>query len=313
MRKIVLRALAAGVATFIPGMATLHRMVTKAPGTDSARYCYSVWLRHLVMSHTNGLCQKTPRSVAELGPGESIGIGLAALLSGADSYVGLDVIHFTNLRRNLAIFDALVELFRAQTAIPGPDEFPEVKPALKGYDYPRSMLSQVDHSPARIARIRESIEAPNAPGSMIRYVAPWDRNDVVERGSVDMIFSQAVMEHVDDLAGAYAAMREWLAPGGFISHQIDMRSHGTADSWDGHWKHSDLMWKLLRGSRSYFINRAPHSAHVQHLSRSGFSIVLEGTVKRAAQIKRADLAPKFAHLTDDDLTTSGAFILARAH
>src|SRR5450432_4034075 len=120
--------LARGLATYVPGMATLHRHVTRTGGSDSARYCYSVWLRHLVLSYQNGLCTRPPSRVAELGPGDSIGIGLAALLSGADYYYGLDALPLANLRRNVGVFEELIELFRARAAIPGDDEFPGVKP-----------------------------------------------------------------------------------------------------------------------------------------------------------------------------------------
>lgn len=307
----MLKALVAGVATYVPGMSAIHRRITTAPGTDSARYCYSVWMRHLVAACDMGVCSGVPRRVAELGPGESIGMGLAALLSGAESYVGLDLIPFPNLRRNLSVFDELVELFRARASIPGADEFPEAKPLLADHCFP-AIIADIDLSEARIERIRQSIKSPNAPDSMIRYAAPWARTDIVERGSVDMIFSQAVMEHVDDLAEAYAAMHAWLSPEGFISHQIDLRSHGTAGTWDGHWGYSDPLWKLLRGKRAYLINRAAYSDHVRHLGAAGFAIMGDKLVQSAPSLERGSLAKRFAHMSDADRSTSGAFVLARA-
>src|SRR5690349_3534046 len=83
----------------------------KTGGTDSARYCYTVWLRHLWLIHRAGLPTKFA-AVVELGPGVSIGIGLAALLCGAERYTGLDVENLIDRDRNLAIFDELVELYR---------------------------------------------------------------------------------------------------------------------------------------------------------------------------------------------------------
>ena len=82
------RATLAGLATYVPG----YEYLEPTGGTSSARYCYSVWLRHLVMAYDSGLLQRPPATVAELGPGDSIGIGLAALLSGARKYHALDVV-----------------------------------------------------------------------------------------------------------------------------------------------------------------------------------------------------------------------------
>jgi hypothetical protein len=301
-------ALARGIATYLPGMARLHGHVTHTGGSDSARYCYSVWLRHLVMSNQNGLCARAPDRVAELGPGDSIGIGLAALLCGADRYYGLDALPLANLRRNLVVFDELVDLFRARAAIPGETEFPGIKPKLRSYDYPEALLKGPDRK--RIERIRSSIEDPTNPESMVRYVAPWWNPGIIEAGGVNMIFSQAVLEHVDDLKTAYSAMRAWLAPGGWLSHQIDFRSHGTAHDWNGHWTYGDGVWRLLRGRRAFLINREPHSTHVRLLREAGFMLVCDETIRDFA-VARHKLARRFASLSDSDLTISGAFIQAR--
>jgi Methyltransferase domain len=301
-------ALARGLATYVPGMARLHGHVTHTGGSDSARYCYSVWLRHLVMSNQNGLCARVPDRVAELGPGDSIGIGLAALLCGADRYYGLDALPLANLRRNLVVFDELVDLFRARASIPDETEFPGVKPKLRSYDYPEALLTVPD--PDRIERIRSSIVYPTNPESMVRYVAPWWNPSVIESGGVNMIFSQAVLEHVNDLETAYSAMQAWLAPGGWLSHQIDFRSHGTAHEWNGHWTYGDRVWRLLRGHRAFLINREPHSTHVRLLREAGFTLVCDQTVPGCA-IARHRLAQRFASLSDSDLTISGAFIQAR--
>ena len=81
---------------------------------------------------------------------------------------------------------------------------------------------------------------------MVSYKAPWNAPDVIDDASVDLIFSQAVLEHVDDLQGVYAAMRKWLKPDGIMTHQIDFKCHGKANAWNGHWTYSDFVW---RGNR----------------------------------------------------------------
>jgi len=51
----------------------------RAMQKKSARYYYSVWLQHLVHAHLNGV-REVPRVVAELGPGNSLGISSIGLL-----------------------------------------------------------------------------------------------------------------------------------------------------------------------------------------------------------------------------------------
>ena len=118
-------------------------------GTNSARYCYSVWLRHLVIAHMNGL-PTAPTNVAELGPGDSLGIGLAALLSGANNYYALDIVKFANIGRNLEVFDELVELFNKRERIPDSTEFPEAYPRLESYEFPAYILTD--------ARLRDTLD-----------------------------------------------------------------------------------------------------------------------------------------------------------
>ncbi len=47
-------------------------------GTVSARYCYSVFMRHRVIAAQYGMIQP-PTTVVELGLGDSLGIGLMAI------------------------------------------------------------------------------------------------------------------------------------------------------------------------------------------------------------------------------------------
>ena len=207
------------------------------PGTAIQFGC-AIWSRHM-----RGL-QTDPRVIAELGPGSSIGTGLAALISGAESYCALDVVEYGGTERNLAIFDQLVDLFRSREPIPGEDEFPEVKPNLASYQFPDQVLTAERLNRAletnRIARLRKSVVSAGADDSCAHYKVPWHDVEVIESSSIDMIFSQAVLEHVDDLGHCYDGMYQWLKPGGLMSHTIDFRCHNTARDWNGHWTYSVL-------------------------------------------------------------------------
>jgi SAM-dependent methyltransferase len=314
------RRLVFNAFTFIPLVAkaplvkrVLDRRVTGTGGSISARYCYSVWLRHLVLAGESGQ-NDNPRVVAELGPGDSLGVGIAALLTGAERYLAFDVVAHANVARNLIVLDELAELFRARSAIPDGNEFPEVSPRLQDYRFPEQTLSRarIDAAlaPGRIAAIRQSIQMYDSPESMIQYRAPWFSDSIVEPGSVDMIFSQAVLEHVDDLVDAYRVMRRWLAPEGFMSHEIDFKSHGWASQWNGHWSYSDTMWKLIRGRDSWFINRVPASAHLELLEQEGYRVIRFDRESRPNQFKRHQLSKRFQQIPNIDLETSEAFLQA---
>lgn len=285
----------------------------------SARYCYAVWLRHLTLAARDAGLDRVPDAVAELGPGASLGVGLAALLSGASRYHALDVARDApdEPEQTRRLLDELLALFERREPIPGPTEFPRLEPALESYAFPHELLTD-DHlgrslAASRVEAIRAACAALGAETAGIRvaYHAPWHDPGVIEPGSVDFIVSQAVLECVDDLATAYHATRQWLRPGGLASHQIDLRSHGTSDRWwNGHWEYPPRLWAFLRGARPSLINREPVSTHVQRLTDAGFRILTDRRTRRDDGIPRDRLAPPFRRLSDDDLATSAIFIQA---
>lgn len=311
MSQVRFRALAKGLATFVPGLRQLA--CRQSGGTISARYCYSVWLRHLVKAGEANL-PTAPASVAELGPGDSFGIGLAAMLSGVDRYYALDARPHAEVTRNLAVLDALHELFARRAPIPDETEFPFVRPSLSNYAFPAQLLTEERLAralaPERVAAIRHELRGqPQSAGVAITYAAPWSAAGVIRPQAVDLIVSQAVLEHVEDVLGTYRALHQWLRPAGFMSHAIDFKSHGLTRDWNGHWTVGAAAWKLLRGRRPYLINRLSHSAHVRALRQAGFRVVAE-TVTEGPPLARAALAPEFAGLPDDDLCIDGTFVLA---
>ena len=310
--KIKFKAILAGMATYVPG----YNYMRATGGTDSARYCYSVWLRHLLHGHQFLRHGGMPGVVAELGPGDSIGIGLAALLSGVEKYFALDIVSYSDLQSNLEIFDELVLLFSHRAAIPADDEFPLINPKLESYEFPHHLLSDealnIALDPERVADIRSSIRQVDDEHSRIRYMAPWTDPAVIQKHSVDMIYSQAVLEHVEDLPVVYSGMRRWLKPNGVMTHQIDYKCHGRADTWNGHWTFSDPIWKLVVGRRPYLLNRMPHSEHMRLMQENGFDIVAEKPIRSASELRKQQLATRFRTLSDQDLTTSGAFVVATA-
>jgi SAM-dependent methyltransferase len=283
-------------------------------GTFSSAYCYSVWLRHLVNLFESNLISDLSevKKVAEIGPGDSLGIGLAALFSGADHYYGFDVIEHSNNEKNFKILNDLSHFFADRKDIPHKGlSYRNTKPLLENYDFPRNILGGLSKN--LVDQRRQEIELSLNQKSntvKIKYIVPWDEQEIDLKGDIDLIFSQAVMEHVIDVNHAYETMNGWLKPGGVISHQIDYKAHEISDKWNGHWYIGSSIWNFLMKGRKYPINRLPHSSHLRAIQNAGFEIrnVVPFFEKNHIENKKPKVnRPEF---TEDDMKISSALIQA---
>ena len=301
-----------GLLTHIPGLYGMLRPPTG--GTNSALYCYAVWMRHLLLGYEKS-GMSIPKVVAEIGPGDSLGTSIAALLSGTEKVYALDVVRYSATKLNLDLFDELVALFQKRTSIPTQQYFPNLKPKLDDYSFPDRLFPEnylkkcLD--PDRLAPIRHSIECSSQGNSMITYHVPWNEISRIKQESVDFIFSQAVLEHAEDLPATYQAISKWLKPNGIMSHQIDFKSHGITEEWNGHWKYSQFIWKIIKGNRPYLINRHPCSSHLLAIKKTGFDIL--GTIgeKNVSKFKPSDFPLPFNNISEEDIVTSGLYVIAR--
>ena len=303
-----------GLASFIPGL--LRIFLKGTGGTDSSRYCYSVWLRHLVIAHKNDL-STNPEVLAELGPGDSLGVGLSAMLCGTDRYYAFDVVQYSKISKNLEILDELISMFKNREKIPDNIEFPNIWPELDSYEFPEYIFNDTrlekSLAPDRIALIRQALvhsgEYHNEPIE-ISYYAPWDDDKVIQERTVDMVFSQCVMQYIDNLSHVYKVLSRWLKPDGYMSHEIDFTAFRASEKWNGYWAYTDLLWTLIKGKRQNLVNRAPHSTHIKLIDKYNFKIICDNIVKDRSGIQRRELAPRFKELTDEDLFTRVTFIQA---
>lgn len=310
------RLIAGGVKSFLP----VRKKYTGTGGSDSARYCYGTWLRH-VISITESVPELRPRVIAELGPGDSLGLGIAALLSGVERYVALDVLMHTNVEANLEMLSRLADLFRARADIPGDDEFPELHPRVSDRRFPQSALTTLglrpDASDDHLNALRQSIRDANGgapPGAPIRYLCPWP-NATLEPGSIDLVVSQAVLQDMDHWSGvdvlstAFSAMSRWLKPGGAMSHQVNLAFPDT-EHWNQHWSYGELTWKIIRGRRPYYVNRVPASEYVRLCERYGFDVVALTPVMADTGLPGEKLPRRFKHLPASDYTTRAVHFVA---
>jgi hypothetical protein len=289
----------------VPALRSTHR--PSPDDTSSSLQCYSIFLLHFnhLEQFTGG---RLPSVVAELGPGNSIGAGLAAVIAGAGRYVGLDIQDHTSVSDNLRVFDELVDYFRQRKPIPR-----EIGIATQPVDwaFPPSLAINLDRALAkeRIDAIRHDIATRS--GKIIRFIAPWNARASVEPGSIDWIFSHSVMEHVDKVGEVYRCCAAWLVDDGYMTHEIDYGSHGLTQHWNGHWAVKERLWRLMTGKRPYLINRLPHEAQRELLTAADFELLEDIRVKGPHGLETGDFTTSHASISSEDAETRVAFVVCQ--
>ncbi len=299
----------------MPGINLIRSLRTR--GSNESRYCYSVWLRHYIFLNSYGNFR--PQQMAELGPGDSIGVSLAALLCGVEKIYAFDVNNTIDVNQNIKIFDDLVQMFNNREEIPSKNEYPYLSPAIENHEFPHDLINdsilEQSLNPSRIAEIREEIMQLNSSefnGKYIFYKAPWDINNAELYGKIDLIISQAVLEHVLNLENTYKEMYNFLRIGGRMSHQIDFKCHGTSSYWNGHRFYRDKEWSFVNDVEGPAINRTTYLDHLKISENLGFTTKCTKLIKRddgLAYEHFKDLFPE-SKITNDEFVTSGMFLIS---
>jgi SAM-dependent methyltransferase len=317
---------AKGLATYVVPTNWYLRRAGRGGSTNDAGYCYCVWLRHLRTLEKFGW-NPVQKKICELGPGNSIGVGIAALLSGAESYTGLDAVPYSTAEQKeqlTKIISDLTGLFQKRAPIPDLEQYPQIVPQLEDYSFPSRILAEVD-SLARLTAAKttliEGLDAPNC-NPRLKYLAPYQNIDLSGySGSFDAIFSQAVFEHIVNPAQTYHLIFDLLKPGGLSWHVIDFRSHGLSADWNGHWTYPEWLWSLVVGHRQFFLNRMPLSRHLALATQAGFEVegvmtYAEGehqTLAKKSRLNPTQFAKPFDLMSKEDASTvSGMIVLKKA-
>jgi len=305
------RTLATGMLSYLPGARKVYHRHFFHPGETSAMTSYGIWLKHLSLATSHGM-REIPRTVVELGPGRSIGVGLAAMICGADRYYGLDAVPALERNDTLSFFDALVALFRNRATPLNAQGYITYGGGAFPHDVLPSGLLDDLLSADRLRRLREEVERFAAgAGRALHYAAPWDERDLEFAGQADFLVSHAVLQHVSSVDAIFESVARMLRPGGSSSHQVSFDSHGITPAWNGHWGCPSWQWTLALGRKDFLVNRIPHSRLLAAIKRSGLELSADLVERDTSGIGRESLGDDWSWLQDDDLVVRDAFIVAR--
>ena len=250
--------------------------------------------------------------LVELGPGSSYGLGFCALLCGAKRYYGIDYIDHTTDARNQQVFDQLVQLFKERAPVPLQGFCARIFPFIDDDSFPVQQLPDsllnrtLDET--RLATIRSDLVSRGS--TFIRVRPSPELGNVSLEEPADVIISESVLEHVDDLKSTYGALARWLRPNGAMVHLIDYSSHNLSNQWNGHWQCSPFLWSVVRGRRQYLINRMPHQGHLDLLEANGLKVVGADLLRRVDGLTREQFSPEFRNMSYRDSTIALAAVTA---
>jgi len=135
----------------------------------------------------------------------------------------------------------------------------------------------------------------------------------LDDNSVDLIFSQAVLEHVrkDEFLETMRECKRVLKVDGIASHRIDLKDHlgGGLNNL----RFSENLWESNFFVRSgFYTNRIRYYEMISLMEAAGFNVDIVSVSRwDRPPIERQKLHPIFSDLSDDDLLIRGFNVLLR--
>lgn len=236
--------------------------------------------KHEIGSYLSG------KHLLEYGPGDVPGVALLMIAHGAERVTCVDRFSLLTLtQKNLEILEELLGCL--------------------GND-------------AR-ARAAQCFLQPGRPSSgfnpeRIRYlIQPSGLSKLIDE--IDLIFSRAALEHVNDLDATFEDMASALKSDGIILHQVDLKSHGLHRrnpldflTWP------TVLWRWMHSHKGV-PNRWRINAYRDALRQSGFEEILMTPIELVGQDVideiRPHLALPFKSLSNTDLSWLSFWLVCR--
>lgn len=247
---------------------------------DYFRRCLDDYFDHLGVEAGSAESYLSGKTLLEYGPGDMPGVAVLLVGLGAEKVYCVDRFPLVSLdQRNVQVMERLIE----------------------------------SASPERRLRMLSCFTDPTQLGRgldtrRVEYLVQPDGLSGL-RSAVDLVYSRAVMEHVNDLDATFDDMLSAMRPGALAIHQVDLGSHGL------HRQHpldflaiSPLLWSAMFSAKGV-PNRWRLDRYRQILSTRRLQL-LELSPTRLADRRHVDavrptLAVPFQGVSDDDLAWLG--------
>jgi SAM-dependent methyltransferase len=258
-------------------MATLKFIRGRPDG--QAEVCFDVFKQHYEAA---GFSTLRDRTVLELGPGDSLLTALYARSLGASRTWLIDL---------------------APLASQDPALFAQAEQMLTQFDLP---VPGIGRTPSVSAAL-ESLNATYLTEGLASL-------KTIPDGAVDLIFSQAVLEHIRlaDFAKIVKEMRRVLKPNGVASHEIDFRDH--LQNGLNNLRFPGRIWESEFMARSgFYTNRLRWPAMKELFQETGFSVKLRAVERwpNGLPTRQRSMAMPFRSVPPEELMVRVAHVELR--
>jgi SAM-dependent methyltransferase len=260
----------------LPGTKGLQRRISTTGAMNEPRVM-SGWADDVVEACKLGNVDVVGATMAEVGPGHSLGVAVALLLAGAARVHAVDVKRFAD-PTNPEPFKPIAEYCQANGKIHG--QTPDLRELLKRLEY-----SIVDDS------------------------GNWP----IPAGSLDVVYSYFSGEHLRVPADVLNETLRVLRPGGLCIHAIDLRDHLNMDSnWLNFLYYEPWMYEAMTSKRGQWCNRF-RSPQWREIFADKFEIILfrEGTEPIPSHFRMDKLASQFKKYDEKTLAVSKIWVVAK--
>ncbi len=173
---------------------------------------------------------------------------------------------------------------------------------------------------ALAAAVGRGASLEEATGGVVRYRAPADASATgLPAGSVDVVFSNSVLEHVPGpvIAACFTEARRILAPGGVVFHSVNCGDHyAYADgkiNQLNYLRYGDAEWGRWN-NRFLYQNRLRAIDFTEMARQAGFAIEVDTSrphPTRLAQLAEIPVHPDFARYSRDQLAITSIDFIGR--
>jgi predicted SAM-dependent methyltransferase len=243
---------------------------------DRVSYAQGVFNRHVGSAGLS--CKLKNKTILELGPGDSVATALIAACYGARTVL-IDSGDYAD--QNVSLYQSIANRLKEQG------------------------LDALDLSEAQS---REDILAMCGAKYFTKGLSSLQ---TIADGSVDLIFSQAVLEHVrrDEFVETMKECHRILRADGSASHCVDLKDHLGGGLNNLRFRES--IWESDFFFRSgFYTNRIRFSEMIAIFEQVGFHIeVVNADRWDRSPITKKSLSSDFASVADDDLLVRGFDVL----